>query len=76
MAECVRDEDHPAKEELQRLMRGELIPADAKVVVRHLLTRCPTCTRETRRLWSFGEPKHRQASASTTPFPRSAGVWG
>jgi hypothetical protein len=46
---------HPTGEELQRLMTGGLSPVDAKVVVRHLLKGCSTCTGETRKMWSFGE---------------------
>lgn len=44
-------------------MTGGLSPVDTRVVVRHLLTGCPTCTRETRKLWSFGELRH-QVEAS------------
>jgi hypothetical protein len=46
---------HPTREELQRFMTEGLSPVDTKSVVRHLLTGCPTCTRETRKIWSFGE---------------------
>lgn len=61
--ESTRPPVHPTREELQRLMTGGLSPVDARAVVRHLLKGCPTCTRETRKLWSFGELRH-QVEAS------------
>src|SRR6185369_4234956 len=47
---------HPTESELQRFMRGELAPGEARAVVRHLLAGCETCRAVTRRLWSFGDP--------------------
>lgn len=46
--------DHPAIKDLQRLMTGELSRPKTRAVVRHLLGGCPTCSRETRRLWRLG----------------------
>jgi|GEM_PF-5517112 len=57
---CASREDgvtqtHPDEEELARFFRGELPPSAARLVVRHLLTRCPRCSQVTRRLWKLGD---------------------
>ena len=68
-------ERHPARKELQRLMKGELSRVEARVVVRHLLRSCPICTRETRKLWHFGEEKIRPLP-ETPPLPdREVRLW-
>ena len=46
---------HPAEEDLERLMRGELGPREAAPIVRHVLAGCARCLKVTRKLWSFGE---------------------
>jgi len=66
---------HPAREDLQRLMAGELSREGAKAVVRHLLSGCQICARETRRIWSFGEERLQPVTIRTTRPPRQAGVW-
>lgn len=48
-------QSHPAREQLERWMRGELPRSEAAGVVRHLLTGCPACFQVTRRLWSLGD---------------------
>jgi hypothetical protein len=48
-------ETHPGAEELARFVRGELPRPEARLIVRHLLTRCPRCTQVTRRLWELGD---------------------
>jgi len=68
-------EEHPALHDLQRLMRGELPRAEAKVVVRHLLKGCPGCIRETRRLWSFGEQPLRPLPEPPALPSRETGLW-
>ena len=45
---------HPHPIQLERFMRGELSRAEARPVVRHLLSRCPACLPVTRRLWFLG----------------------
>jgi len=45
-------------------MRGESSRAEARAVVRHLLTGCPSCRRITGRLWRLGEQ----------PLPREGGT--
>jgi hypothetical protein len=50
---------HPAREGLERLMRGELPREEALGVVRHLLTGCCTCVEVTRRFWSYGDRRPR-----------------
>jgi hypothetical protein len=48
---------HPEPELLERLLRGELNPADRRRVVRHLLTGCPRCVEVTHPVWALaGEP--------------------
>ena len=49
------DLPHPAAEELESFMRGELTRPAVSVLVRHLLTGCPRCVAVTRRLWDFGD---------------------
>jgi hypothetical protein len=44
----------PSGEDLQRFMAGDLAPAEVRKVVRHLLTGCPACVRETHGLWDLG----------------------
>jgi hypothetical protein len=66
---------HPAKEVLQRFMAGRLTPEEVRVVVRHLLGRCPVCTRETRRLWRFGGEGTQPVAARPALPSREAGVW-
>ncbi|HEV8582078.1 MAG TPA: hypothetical protein VGX68_23665 [Thermoanaerobaculia bacterium] len=46
---------HPARQELERLIRGELPREEALSVVRHLLTGCRECAKEARRYWRLGE---------------------
>lgn len=67
--------NHPTQEELQRFMTGELASPETRAVVRHLLSGCPTCTRETRRLWSFGEERPLAVPIRTTRQPRQGEVW-
>jgi hypothetical protein len=66
---------HPTKEDLQRLMAGELPREEVRAVVLHLLRGCPACTRETRRIWSFGEQRPQPAAARSTLPAREVGVW-
>lgn len=68
-------DEHPAKHDLYRLMRGELSRSEAKAVVRHLLRGCPACRRVTRRLWSFGEEPLRLFPETDPLPPREAGLW-
>lgn len=48
-------EIHPAAATLERFVRGELGSPEAAAVVRHLLTRCPRCVGEIRRLRRTGD---------------------
>jgi hypothetical protein len=43
-------EYHPTAELLERFLRGRPSPAEARTVVRHLLTGCPHCRCAIRRL--------------------------
>ena len=66
--------NHPAKEDLQRFMAGDLPRAEARAVVRHLLRGCPICSRETSELWRLGDER----LAAPVPAPRQlrlVGVW-
>jgi hypothetical protein len=54
---------HPERERLEGFLRGELPRAEARAVVRHLLTGCASCRRITGRLWRLGDE----------PFPREGG---
>jgi hypothetical protein len=65
---------HPAKEVLQRFMAGSASPAEARLVVAHLLKGCPACLGVTRQLWNFGEEQPFRASVRTLPVARQAGV--
>ena len=47
--------DHPEPADLERFFQGRLSHEEARNVVAHLLTRCPRCLQETRRLWRFGD---------------------
>jgi hypothetical protein len=58
--------DHPAIEDLERFMTGKLSPPGVRAVVRHLLGGCPTCSRETRGLWSRGDRVAREARTPRT----------
>jgi hypothetical protein len=51
--------DHPEPAQLQRFFRGELARDETSALVRHLLTGCPRCRQETRRLWGLGDPPRR-----------------
>jgi len=66
---------HPAKEDLHRFMAGELTPEEVREVVRHLLGGCPICTRETRKLWRFGEERPQPMAARPALPAREVGVW-
>jgi hypothetical protein len=67
---------HPAKEDLQRFMAGGLIPEEVRAVVLHLLRGCPACSRETRRIWRFGEEQLQPAAGHGQTLPaREVGVW-
>lgn len=46
--------DHPERDQLARFMRCELDAVERRIVVRHLLTRCPQCLRVTRQAWRLG----------------------
>lgn len=48
-------QNHPGREQLERLVRGELPRPEAARVVRHLLAGCPACLQLTRRLWDLGD---------------------
>lgn len=48
--------DHPEPSQLERFLRGQLPRTEVRDIVRHLLTGCPRCREETRRLWKFAEP--------------------
>jgi hypothetical protein len=48
--------NHPAERDLTLFMCGELPPAEARVVVRHLLASCPQCLEVTRRFWRPPQP--------------------
>jgi hypothetical protein len=66
--------DHPAKEDLVRFMAGDLPPAEARAVVRHLLRGCPICSRKTSKVWSLGD----EPLVELVPAPghlRQVGVW-
>jgi hypothetical protein len=65
---------HPSGEDLRRFMAGELAPARVREVVRHLLTGCSACVRETRGLWDLGEPARPAAFGGALPV-RETGVW-
>lgn len=54
-------EEHPAREVLQRFMRGELPLDEHREIVRHLLRGCAHCVALTRSLWSLGETGERAA---------------
>jgi hypothetical protein len=43
---------HPAEDLLSRLMRGEATRAEAREIVRHLLTGCPKCRELTSAAWN------------------------
>lgn len=62
---------HPSRDQLERFMLGSLSRAEVQAVVRHLLTQCPGCGRQTRRIWSLGDraPKEgtREGQSRTTP---------
>jgi len=45
---------HPSEADLASLLRGELPRPQAVVVVRHLLTRCPSCLQLASSLWMQG----------------------
>ncbi|HEV8580230.1 MAG TPA: hypothetical protein VGX68_14275 [Thermoanaerobaculia bacterium] len=46
---------HPAGQELERLIRGELPREEALGVVRHLLSGCRECISLAARYWRLGE---------------------
>jgi hypothetical protein len=46
---------HPGGRDLQRFMQCGLSRAEAKTVLRHLLTNCPQCLQVTRQLWRLGD---------------------
>ncbi len=48
-------QNHPGREKLELLMRGELARSEVAKVVRHLLAGCPACLQVTRRLWDLGD---------------------
>jgi hypothetical protein len=48
-------QSHPAREQLERWMRGELSRSEGAGIVRHLLAGCPACLQVTRRLWDLGD---------------------
>jgi hypothetical protein len=74
LSETLSQVHHPAGEDLRRFMAGELPPAEVRKVVRHLLTGCPACVRQTRGLWSLGEPAQPAPVRRTLPA-QEAGVW-
>lgn len=49
------ERSHPGFEALEGFLRGRLPRSQVAAVVRHLLTGCPRCVAETRRLWSLAE---------------------
>jgi hypothetical protein len=48
-------QNHPKEAQLASFMAGELRRSEASVVVRHLLTGCPSCVVVTRRLFQLGD---------------------
>lgn len=58
--------EHPEVARLERFMRGDLPRPEARLVVRHLLTRCPLCVAVTGRLWELGEQPRVGASQGAT----------
>jgi tetratricopeptide (TPR) repeat protein len=57
MAEKVENDEnlgeHPHPGLLERFMRGDVLGAEKRQVVRHLLAGCPRCVAVTRRIWNF-----------------------
>lgn len=51
-------QDHPTPAELVGFMRGDLPRAEARRVVRHLLTQCEKCHAVTREAWGLGDQRH------------------
>jgi hypothetical protein len=49
---------HPAWQDLESFMQGELRGTEAREVVGHLLTSCPLCLEVTRRLWWPEQPAY------------------
>jgi tetratricopeptide (TPR) repeat protein len=62
---------HPEPEVLERFVAGELPEAETREVLRHLLTRCPSCRLATAPLWDTegGEPRLRGFRVAP-PLPR------
>lgn len=64
VARCRVRLSHPPERQLERFMRGELERQERHAIVRHLLAGCQRCITVTSRLWSLGDPAHRQPEAS------------
>jgi hypothetical protein len=47
---------HPARQDLESFIRGELPRDEAPAIVRHLLTNCTRCLTVTRELWRPRQP--------------------
>jgi hypothetical protein len=65
---------HPDAGQIARFMRGESPQAEARLILRHLLTGCPQCLQVTRPLWRFGDEallRLPEAGATHAADPRS-----
>lgn len=71
-AEAAAAACHPAQSQLERFLRGELTRAEARQVVRHLLTGCPSCVAVARRVWRLGDfEDDKEIRCSSWKRPRS-----
>jgi hypothetical protein len=46
---------HPTRGDLEAFMRGTASRPEARSIVRHLLTGCPSCRRVTSQIWRLGD---------------------
>jgi hypothetical protein len=46
-------QSHPARQQIERFVKGESTRAETRDVVRHLLVGCPKCTQTVRPLWGL-----------------------
>jgi hypothetical protein len=59
--------EHPRPDDLLRFLLGEASRAEAREIVRHLLTGCPQCLQVTRPLWRFGDEARLKISGAGAP---------
>ncbi|HWM89692.1 MAG TPA: hypothetical protein VN493_02880 [Thermoanaerobaculia bacterium] len=48
-----KTQSHPARQEIERFVKGEASPEVTRDVVRHLLVGCPKCKEAVRPMWGL-----------------------